>query len=119
MNDPMVCERCGSPLMIFQEGRTQGLRCTHGDWSVVTTHTSLIKLDPTVYEIKIRHGNYENLCQIKAMSKVSRRSLLDARKLLKTDHPTAFKGDAAHAIEARDVLLAADLEIEVSPAFPW
>ena len=78
-----------------------------------------IKFDPTIYEIKISHGNHEDLSQIKAMSKVSRRSILDSRKLLKTDHPTAFKGDAVHAIEARDVLLAADLEIEFSPAFPW
>ena len=119
MKEDIVCERCGSPMRFFSEGRVQGLRCTQSDWSIVTTHTSSIKLDPTIYEIKISHGNHEDLCQIKAMSKVSRRSILDARKLLKTDHPTAFKGVAAHAIEARDVLLAADLEIEFSPAFPW
>ena len=119
MNDPIVCEKCGAPLRFFQEGRLQGLGCAHNAQSIVTTYALPIKLDRTIYQVRLKFGNHEDFDQIKAVAKVSRKNLLDARKLLKTSHPTVFKGNAVHVIEARNVLSAVDLEIEISPDFPW
>ena len=119
MNDPAYCEKCGSPIEVFREGRTQGLRCTRCNWSVVTTYTPPIQLDLTIYEIRISKGDYQDERQVKAIAHLAGVNFLNARKLLLETNPIVFKGDALHVASVRDALAAVNIEISIEPKFPW
>lgn len=116
---PIVCEKCGSRTEVFREGRTQGTRCTHCDWSVVTTYTPPIQLDRTIYEVRIERGDYRDTEQVKAISHVTNGNFLSARELLKNSQSLVFSGDAHHVMQVRDSLLAAGIAIAIQPDFPW
>lgn len=115
----VVCEKCGAPIEVFREGRTQGIRCTRCDWSVVTTYTPPIQQDRTIYEVRIRHGDHHNEHHVKAIAHVVGGNFLGARKLLQDSQPVVFSGDAQSVAKVRDTLLAATLEISIQPDFPW
>jgi uncharacterized Zn finger protein len=116
---PIACEKCGSQTEVLREGRTQGIRCTQCDWSVVTTYTPPIQLDRTIYEVRIEHADYQDSKQVKAVARVIGGNFLSARELLKNGQSVVFNGDAQHVMQVRDSLLAAGVVIAVQPTFPW
>lgn len=65
---PNVCDKCGGQTEVFREGRTQGVRCTRCDWSLVTTYTPPIQLDQTKYEVRVEPGDYRDPGQINIQS---------------------------------------------------
>lgn len=115
----IACEKCGSQMEAFREGRTQGLRCSQCDWSVVTTYTPPIQLDRTTYEVRIERGDYRDAGQVKAAAHVIGVNFLSARDLLKSSQPVVFSGDAQHVMQVRDSLLAAGVVVAIQPEFPW
>ena len=115
----IACEKCGSPTEVFREGRTQGVRCTQCDWSVVTTYTPPIQLDRAIYEVRIEHGDYQDAKQIKVIAHVIGGNFLSARDILKNGQPVVFTGDAQHVRQVCDSLLAVGVVVAVHPAFPW
>lgn len=115
----IACENCGSQTEVFQEGRTQGIRCKQCDWSVVTTYTPPIQLDRTIYEVRIERGDYQDAKQVKAVAHVIGGNFLSARDALKNGQPVVFSGNAQNVMQVRDSLLAAGVVVAVQPKFPW
>lgn len=114
-----VCPQCGGVAQGFREGRTDGIRCTQCDWSVATTYTPPIQLDPTIYEVRISHGDYKDARQVKAVAHVVGGNFLNAREILQDSQPIVFNGKAQHVVQVRESLLAAGLMVAIKPEFPW
>jgi hypothetical protein len=115
----IACEKCGSPTEVVREGRTQGLRCTKCDWSVVTTYTRPIQLDGTLYEVRLVHGDYKSARHVKAIAHVTGVNFLAARRLLREAHPVVFNGKAEDAGRARAELVDVGITVEIRPDYPW
>ena len=113
------CEKCGDPIEVFHEGRTQGLRCTKCDWSVATTYTLSIEMDCTVYEIEISEGDHRSEQQVKAISRITKENFLRARMLLSKDKAIIFQGVAKEIIPIRGGLISLGLAVKICPEFPW
>lgn len=114
-----TCEKCGGVMEARQEGSTQGLYCTKCDWSVVTTHIPEIKLDTTMYEVRISHGDYRNDQHVKAVAHVAGVNFLVARKLLQDTQPIVFNGEAVDVVRVREILVAVGMTCIISPEFRW
>jgi hypothetical protein len=112
------CAKCGRETEPRREGSVQGLFCSQCGWSLVTTCIPAIQLDETDYEVRACDGDYRNERHIRAVSAVSGRNFLDARKLLRQHEPVVFKGKAPDVRRARDVLVAAGLSYQILPPFP-
>lgn len=115
----ITCEKCGSQMDAFREGRTQGIRCKQCDWSVVTTYTPPIQLDRTIYEVRIERGDYQDTGQVKAIAHVIGGNFLRARDILKSSQSLVFSGDAQHVMQVRDALFTTGVIVKIQPEFPW
>jgi|SRR5687767_7644376 hypothetical protein len=111
------CAKCGEKTQLRREGSVQGLFCSQCGWSLVTTYIPAIQLDETDYEVRAFDGDYRNERHLRAVSAVSGRNLLDARKLLRQHEPVVFKGKAPDVLRARRVLVAAGLGYRIQPPF--
>jgi DNA-directed RNA polymerase subunit RPC12/RpoP len=118
-HSPIICEKCGNQMEVFREGRTQGIRCTHCDWSVVTTYTPPIQLDRTIYDVRVERGDYRNPEQVKAIAHVMGGNFLTAREAAKNSQSLVLSSDAQHVMQVRDSLLAAGVVVIIRPEFPW
>ncbi len=115
-----ICEICGGPAEIRNEGSTQGLFCEKCAWSVVTTCLPEILRDEILYDVTVISGEFKNEQHIKTTAKLTGTNFLAARKLLQTESSfVVFKGNASRVSSVRDVLNLACMTYEIQPSFPW
>jgi hypothetical protein len=113
------CPQCGGPTEVRQKGFTRGLYCTRCDWAVVHTEIPQINLDTTLYEVRIRDGDYGNREHVKVVADISGVNFLEARRLLQQREPVVFRGQAIDVVPVRESLKSAGILFTISPEFRW
>ncbi|MFQ6311623.1 hypothetical protein [Lysobacter capsici] len=114
-----VCGSCGGPSEARIQGGTKGVYCTQCDWAVVTTYSSEIQRDRTLYEVTISGGDFRDKRQIKAISEIFGVNFLAARALLGTSSGAVLKGRAAEIFDVRHALVVAGIPHEIVPYFKY
>ncbi|MDS9876020.1 MULTISPECIES: hypothetical protein [Pseudomonas] len=115
---PLICTSCEEQLDVFNEGSTQGLRCSGCGWSLVTTHISDIKIDEREYKI-FCSGNYKSEAHVRVVSEVAGYNFLMSRKALQKGQFLLFSGQAVEVSRVRKMLGHAGVLCTITPDFKW
>lgn len=113
------CPMCNHDLTTFTEGSTIGVRCTHCDYSLVTTYTEPIYEDKNIYVIILAPGNTVVKQNIKAISKIINKNFIYAKQCLENSPIEIAKGTALEIIELKKSLDSYGIKYSITPAFPY
>lgn len=119
MNTTLPCENCGTATEYSLEGSTACWRCPNCGWSVVTTSIPEIELDETKYSVFVTASDYKNKEQVKAVSEVSGKNFLEARKAMQEERVLILQEEAVTVAKARDLLQKSGVGFEIEPKFPF
>jgi hypothetical protein len=114
-----ICEECGGEVEFRRQGSIQGLFCTHCGWSVVTTFIPEIKLDRSIYTVRVRTADFHNAGHVRAVASVASLNFPAARRLLQEEAPVIYQGMAPEVVRVRAVLADAGLATEITPVFRY
>jgi hypothetical protein len=113
-----LCPVCSGLTEEINEGKTTGIRCTQCEWSVVTTSTSPIDQDTTLYEVHVKKSDHPNEKQIKLISSLGEINFLIARKKI-IEGELIFRGKAHQVVSIKNKLNDVNLLFEINPCFKW
>ena len=83
MNEMIICEKCGEPMVSMNKDHTAGMTCSKCGWGWVTQHFNPIDRDETVYSIFIKPGNSPTIDNIKLISPLSATNFIEAKNIIK------------------------------------
>ncbi len=112
------CEKCGTKMVPFKEGRTIGMRCPNCGWGWVTTQFDPIDLDETIYTVKFDTIVNPSKEQLKVVSKILNINFLATAKLLK-EGKASFDGRAIDIQGNLKEIKTMDIHYSISPYFKY
>lgn len=117
----MLCEKCGSEMEHFIEGSSQGARCPHCGWDVVTTYIPPIRSDPTVYRVFVSGKGFQpSVDQLRAVSRLMTENYMRARNLLLGgDEFCVCEGNAVRVQEVARILDSVHVGYRIEPDYPY
>lgn len=112
------CEKCGSIMVSFKDGRTIGMKCPNCGWGFVTTQFEPIDLDEIDYTVKIDTIANPSKDQLKTISELLSLNFLITARLLKEGKAT-FSGKATEILKKAKVLKDNGISYSTVPDFPY
>ncbi len=112
------CEKCGSKMVSFKEGRTIGMKCPNCGWGWATTQFDPIDLDETIYTVKFDAIENPLKEQLKVVSKILNVNFLVTAKLLKEGN-ASFNGRAIDIQNKLKEMKTRDINYSISPDFQY
>jgi uncharacterized Zn finger protein (UPF0148 family) len=118
MNEKIACEKCGSEMRPYQEGRTGGMLCPKCGWGWVTTITSAIDTDETLYTVKISKPSKMTNDLMKLYAELSGTNYVQTKQALEEGN-AEISGLAADIQKMLQRLYEAGLEFTITPDYPY
>ena len=112
------CEKCGTTMVSFKEGRTIGMKCPNCGWGWATTQFDPIDLDETIYSVKFDVIINPSKEQLKIILKMLNVNFLITAKLLK-EGTASFNGKAIDIQSKLKELYGQDIHYSISPDFKY
>lgn len=113
------CPVCNHDLIAFTEGSTRGVRCSHCDYSLVTTYIEPIYEDDNIYTITLDAGNVVDKQSIKVIARITGENFIFAKRCLENSPIEIVKGSAEEILEFKNVLDLSGLKYSIAPTFPY
>ncbi|MGI6217874.1 MAG: hypothetical protein ACOYIK_09725 [Coriobacteriales bacterium] len=114
----MNCEKCGTPMVEFEQEFSIGATCPNCGWGFSTTKSDPILSDRTIYDISLLPGNAADRQILGAVSKVAGIGYVEAKKRIDGPHSKIFSGKASEVLSKKKTLDAAGVRYTITPDFP-
>lgn len=113
----MKCPKCNSNINVTIDGRNNIVKCEKCDYEVVTTYTSPIELDETLYKLTVL-VNDGTINQVKALSKSLGFNFVESKKILIEGNYT-YEALASDIIDKKELLDEANVLYKIEPEFKY
>ena len=118
MSETIICEKCGAEMQPHHKGSTCGMLCPKCGWGWVTTYSSPIGADETMYTISLCKPEKTNAAMVKLYAKLSGTNFIQAKEALE-------EGNAGFSALAVDIqkhiaeINAAGMRFNITPDYPY
>ena len=118
MSEQIMCEKCGTKMIVHREGSTCGMLCPKCGWGWVTTYSSPIDTDENIYTVNFCKPEKVTAAMIKLYAKLAALNFMQAKKDL-------AEGVANFSAPATDIqkyiadIRAAGLQFVITPDYPY
>ena len=119
MNNKILCEKCGAEMLPIDSNKPVGMTCPNCGWGWATTYIDPEQEDDTVYVISLSKGNIATRAAVKAISKITNKNFVQAKKTIENSPVDIYAGNA---VQVKDVLLLLEslsLAYYITPEFPY
>ncbi len=82
MNETIICEKCGAEMQPHHKGSTCGMLCPKCGWGWVTTFSSPIDADETMYTVSFCKPEKTTAAMIKLYAKLTGTNFMQAKKII-------------------------------------
>lgn len=113
------CPVCNHDLIPFTEGSTTGVRCSHCDYSIVTTYIEPLYEDDNIYTLILEAGNSVDMPTIKVIAKITGKNYIFSKHCLEKVPTIIAKGVASEIIELKRQLDSSEVKYSISPEYPY
>lgn len=118
MNDKVMCEKCGTEMIPVDSCKPVGMICPNCGWGWATTYIDPLQDDDTLYTVSLSEGNQASKAVIKAVSRISNKNFIQAKKMIENAPADVFVGRAVQVKNVLILLESMSLAYHVIPAFP-
>jgi ribosomal protein L7/L12 len=119
MNNKIICEKCGAEMLPIDPNKPVGMTCPNCGWGWATTYIDPEQEDDTVYVISLSKGNIATIAAVKAISKITNKNFVQAKKIIENSPVDIYSGNA---VQVKDVLLLLEslsMAYCITPEFPY
>jgi hypothetical protein len=114
----VICSECGENLQHKIKGSCQGQYCENCDrFGIVTSYFPPIYSDKNIYNVYIKHENYNNVEKLPIVSKISNKNYIQIRKTTPHDLEV-FQGKAIEVLRILKLLQISNIDYYTVPDFP-
>ena len=113
------CPLCNHELVPIKEGSSIGVRCSHCEYSVVTSYIDPIYEDENTYTLLLEADNTFNKNNIKIISKISGQNYIQLKKLVSSVPVVIAEGKAVDILSIKKILDESNIHYSISPKFPY
>ena len=118
MSEKIICEQCGSEMLPHHTGSTGGMLCPECGWGWVTTYSSPIDADKTMYTVSFHKPEKTTAAMVKLYAKLTGANFIQAKKGLE-------EGNAGFSALAADIqkhiaeIHSVGMEFTITPDYPY
>ncbi|MBR2801315.1 MAG: hypothetical protein IKE21_01820 [Erysipelotrichaceae bacterium] len=113
------CPICNQDLIPFTEGSSTGVRCSHCDYSIVTTYIEPMYEDENIYTVTIEAGNRADKRTLKTVSRITGKNYVQVIQCLNSSPTVIAEGRAADIAEIKSEFDSCGIKYSISPDFPY
>ncbi|MBO4579252.1 MAG: hypothetical protein J5715_03760 [Clostridiales bacterium] len=114
----MLCDKCNSDMVYFEEGLSCGWTCPKCGNGLVTTNTNSIQLDQQKYTISLVPCSNASVEDYKVVAKIGNLSLINAKNIIESGG-VIIEDRAKKIKQGYDLLKTTSLTFEITPEFPY
>ena len=106
-------------MLPIDSNKPVGMTCPNCGWGWATTYIDPEQEDDTVYVISLSKGNIATRAAVKAISKITNKNFVQAKKTIENSPVDIYAGNA---VQVKDVLLLLEslsLAYYITPEFPY
>lgn len=118
MSKTIICEKCGAEMQPHHKGRTCGMLCPKCGWGWVTTYSSPIDADETMYTISFCKPEKATAAMVKLYAKLTGANFTQAKKALEEGN-AAFSALAADIQKYIEEIHATGVQFDITPDYPY
>lgn len=118
MNEKIICEKCGTEMQPHHKGSTCGMLCPNCGWGWVTTCSSPIDADETIYTISFCKPEKTTAAMVKLYAKLAGTNFIQAKKALEEGN-AVFSALAADIQKLIPEIHDAGVQFNITPDYPY
>ena len=118
MSEKIICEKCGAEMQPHHKGSTCGMLCPKCGWGWVTTYSSPIDADETMYTISFCKPEKATAAMVKLYAKLTGANFTQAKKALEEGN-AAFSALAADIQKYIEKIHATGVQFDITPDYPY
>lgn len=117
MSNIVLCEKCQSEMIDFENEDSCGMTCPNCGWGWATTRADPIKLDASLYEITVKGLSNPSIDSIKVVSKIRGCNFIEAKTFI-LQGGVLQKSNASIIKETAKLLEQGKFVYRITPDFP-